>query len=166
MTAIPKGYRVVEVEVRVTIERIDSTGRTFVTATANNTPDAPDLDVEQLTWRALGRATREWNPQRPSRESAQPCGDAGMSAALTLDDVDQIAEGIEHFIIGIVDANPHVAAIWQPYIDQLKAQRSELAASHDLLVALKEAREELDLNGAVDMVQQIDAVIAKVEGRS
>lgn len=60
------------------------------------------------------------------------------SAALTVEDIDQIAEGIDHFIIGTVDPDPEVARIWQPYIDQLKAQRSVLAASSEMLQALRE----------------------------
>ncbi len=45
--------------------------------------------------------------------------DGGVSR-LTKDDCETIAEGIDHFIIGI-DADPEVERIWQPYIDKLKA---------------------------------------------
>lgn len=43
---------------------------------------------------------------------------------LTVDDVDQIIEGIEHFII---KNDRDVAAIWRPYIAKLEALRDRIA---------------------------------------
>lgn len=97
------------------------------------------------------------------------------TARLTAEDLDQIAEGIECFIM---NGDPNVDAIWQPYVDQLKAQRAVLAAAADLLAALKgilTARPELWGDQVVDgrTVLTIDAdaadaadrAIAKAEGR-
>lgn len=41
-----------------------------------------------------------------------------LEHALTPADVDQIAEGIENFIM---DGDPEVDGIWQPYVDKLRA---------------------------------------------
>jgi hypothetical protein len=48
-----------------------------------------------------------------------------LLAAMTCDDVDQLVEGIEHFIIG--GDHPDVRDIWQPYIDKLNALRVAIA---------------------------------------
>jgi hypothetical protein len=44
---------------------------------------------------------------------------------MTCEDVDQLVEGIEHFIIG--GDHPDVRDIWQPYIDKLNALRVAIA---------------------------------------
>ena len=46
-----------------------------------------------------------------------------LVSALTPADIDQIAEGIDHFVIG---NNDDVAEIWQPYIDKLKALKAAI----------------------------------------
>jgi len=49
-----------------------------------------------------------------------------MTEPLTIEDIDQIADGIEHFIM---NGDPPVDAIWQPYIDKLQAQRALIVAA-------------------------------------
>ena len=46
-----------------------------------------------------------------------------MSEPMTVDDVDQIAEGIWEFIIA---GNPELEVIWQPYLDKLAALQAPL----------------------------------------
>lgn len=46
-------------------------------------------------------------------------------ALLTLEDIDTIIEGIDHFIIG-TDDDADLIAIWQPYMDKLKALRAAM----------------------------------------
>lgn len=90
-------------------------------------------------------------------------------AGLTTEDIDQIAEGIEHFVIGVVDPDPEVADIWQPYIDQLLASRTLLAAASDLLASLREFVALYDgvrdsLGPSVrEKLRRADAAIAKAE---
>lgn len=96
--------------------------------------------------------------------------EASAVSSLTAEDIDQIAEGIEHFIIGIVDPDPEVAAIWQPYIEQLKAQRTQLAAVPNLTAALKALVEmygpSSDYGHEARMAWAAgEAAIAKAEGR-
>lgn len=62
-------------------------------------------------------------------------------AALTVEDIDQIVDGIEHFIM---DGDPDVDAIWQPYVDKLRAQRLLLAAAPKLLDALERIAEDAE----------------------
>jgi hypothetical protein len=45
-------------------------------------------------------------------------GDRQAPAVMAHADIDQIIEGIEHFII---TGDPEVQGIWQPYIDKLRA---------------------------------------------
>lgn len=51
---------------------------------------------------------------------------------LTVEDLEQIAEGIGEFIIA---GNPEVEAIWQPYLDKLAALRADLAATRAIAAA-------------------------------
>lgn len=60
----------------------------------------------------------------PDRQDCATHSDSALLAAsrtgtgpLSADDIAQIIEGIEHFII---EGDPEVAAIWQPYIDKLR----------------------------------------------
>ena len=43
---------------------------------------------------------------------------------MTVEDIDQIVEGIEYFIIG---GDDDLAPIWQPYIDKLQALKAAIA---------------------------------------
>ncbi len=47
-----------------------------------------------------------------------------LEEALTVDDLAQIAEGIEHFIMG---GDPAVDAVWQSYVDGLDVLRTALS---------------------------------------
>lgn len=74
----------------------------------------PDARRQPLDARAHGR-----DGESAQREIGVP--DARTPAELTRDDVEQIIEGIEHFIIGPeYPENPELRAIWQPYIDKLR----------------------------------------------
>lgn len=46
-----------------------------------------------------------------------------VAVALTAEDIEQIIEGIEHFIVG---NDEDLELIWQPYIDKLNALREEV----------------------------------------
>lgn len=46
---------------------------------------------------------------------------------LTVEDIDQIAEGIDLFI---VEGFPDLVEVWQPYIDKLNALRAIVASNH------------------------------------
>lgn len=56
-----------------------------------------------------------------------PSGE-GRWQPLTRDDIAQIIEGIEHFCIGPIE-NAECRAIWQPYIDKLRALAAEPLAA-------------------------------------
>jgi hypothetical protein len=61
---------------------------------------------------------------RDSRMTGSPLTEAVTDEArLTVADIDQIIEGIEHFIM---NGDPEVDQIWQPYIDKLKVLRSDV----------------------------------------
>lgn len=49
-----------------------------------------------------------------------------LRAALSIDDIDQIIEGIEQFI---VSGDPDVREAWQEYIDKLQALRSAIVSA-------------------------------------
>ena len=84
----------------------------------------------------------EWDAARSSRrqplDARAHCGDGDSAAReLSVDDIDQIIEGIDHFVIG---TEPDIEVIWQPYLDKLAALRKDLrlvAAAPELLAALK-----------------------------
>jgi hypothetical protein len=91
-----------------------------------------------------------------------------QSNTLTVDDIDQIIEGIEEFIIeGYAD----VAKTWQPYIDKLEASKHLLVATTDLRAALRDfVAMYADLKGAIGpsvraKIAAAEAAIAKAEGR-
>jgi hypothetical protein len=48
-----------------------------------------------------------------------------LLAALTIEDVDQIAEAIENFVMGPVEGT-ELNGIWQPYLDKLNALRAAI----------------------------------------
>lgn len=52
------------------------------------------------------------------------------ASPLTVDDIDQIIEGLDHFCIGPVE-NEETRAIWQPYIDKLTALKSGVAHTEE-----------------------------------
>jgi len=83
--------------------------------------------------------------------------------SLTGGDIDEIAAGIEHFIM---NGDAEVDAIWQPYVDKLKSQRATLAAAPDLLAALKAMLFAPATRNERRLVDAADAAIAKAEGRS
>jgi hypothetical protein len=64
---------------------------------------------------------------------------ARTAPPLTVADIDQIIEGIEEFVM---NGNPEVDAIWQPYVNQLKAHRALLVSALDMLQALREVEGE------------------------
>lgn len=68
----------------------------------------------------------------PPSTPALMFSDGDGFATLTPDDIDQIVEGIEHFIIG-GDRDVELQAIWQPYIDKLRALRSIISESGRML---------------------------------
>lgn len=67
------------------------------------------------------------------------------SRTLTIDDIDQIREGIDHFIIAN-DAG--VEEVWQPFLDKLAALRTDL-------MVLETARDIL--NGSICECSHLDS---------
>jgi len=96
---------------------------------------------------------------------------AAKVVPLTLDDIDQIAEGIDEFII---EGYPDVERTWRPYIEKLKAHRALLAAAAELLAMLKahgpkacSCRLQPFVDGPVPCPTcQVATVIAKAEVRA
>jgi hypothetical protein len=61
------------------------------------------------------------DPEDQSLIAAAP----DLLAALTVDDIDQIIDGLDNFCIGPFE-NEELRSIWQPYIDKLKALRTAI----------------------------------------
>jgi hypothetical protein len=105
------------------------------------------------------------DPDEQPREAAVP-----VSTRLTIDDIDQIIEGIDHFIIS---GDPAVQEVWQPYLDKLAALRAGLEAPTEPGVpvsALRALVEEMrhQPNTLIDYTysQKLATLCDQAEGRS
>lgn len=67
--------------------------------------------------------TRRDTPGDQDLLQSSAADDAGDQARLTVDDIDQIVEGMDHFIIS---GDPDVEEVWQPFLDKLALLRADL----------------------------------------
>jgi hypothetical protein len=64
-----------------------------------------------------------------------------IGKVLTADDLAQIAEGIEHFIM---NGDPEVDGIWQPYVEKLNAAAAAVPAEGDSLTSSEGTTNDLE----------------------